>query len=64
MLFSVIIPVYNTGNDLQRALNSVLVQEGDFDDYEVLAVDDGSTDSLTLDILANYETSINFRVIR
>lgn len=39
---SVIIPVYNAADFLPRAVGSVLMQE--FDDYEVILVDDGSTD--------------------
>lgn len=39
---SVIIPVYNAADFLSRAVGSVLMQE--FDDFEVILVDDGSTD--------------------
>jgi len=39
---SVIIPVYNTGEDLDRCAESVLAQT--MDDYEVIFVDDGSSD--------------------
>ena len=39
---SVIIPVYNSASRLQRCLDSVLRQR--FADYEVILVDDGSTD--------------------
>ena len=41
-LFSVVIPAYNYAESLSRALESVLLQPGN--DYEVLIVDDGSTD--------------------
>lgn len=41
---SVIIPVYNTMPDLERCLESVVAQNlGDYS-YEIIAVDDGSTD--------------------
>ena len=49
MLFSVIIPVYNTGEDLRRSLDSILVQKGNFSYYEVVVVNDGSYDQDTLD---------------
>ncbi|WP_281645898.1 glycosyltransferase family 2 protein [Parendozoicomonas sp. Alg238-R29] len=42
-LFSVIIPAYNYGKTLGRALESVLCQSGS--DYEVLVINDGSTDN-------------------
>jgi len=41
--FSIIIPVYNTGEYLKKCLDSVFEQ--DFDDYEVIIVNDGSTDN-------------------
>jgi glycosyltransferase involved in cell wall biosynthesis len=43
---SIIIPVYNVEEYLDRCLNSVLDQE--FTSYEVILVDDGSTDSSPL----------------
>ncbi len=42
ILFSIILPVYNVRDYLERCLLSVLVQSGG--DYEVILVDDGSTD--------------------
>lgn len=43
MLFSFIIPVYNTSKYLDKCLASVLCQKGA--DYEILLIDDGSTDN-------------------
>lgn len=43
MFFSVIIPIYNSAKSLTRCLESVKKQN--FDDFEVIMVDDGSIDS-------------------
>lgn len=43
MFFSIIIPVYNVENYIEQCLESVVTQE--FDSFEVILVDDGSTDS-------------------
>ena len=42
-LFSVVIPTYNRAEKLQRTIESVLAQS--FPSFEVLVMDDGSTDS-------------------
>lgn len=42
MRFSIIIPVFNVEKELRRCLDSVLNQS--FKDFEVIVVDDGSTD--------------------
>ena len=54
-LVSVIIPTYNRGWILTEALDSVRAQ--DFKDYELIVVDDGSTDN-TREILDTYEKDI------
>ena len=41
--FSILIPVYNVEKYLEQCLNSVINQT--FCDYEVIIVDDGSTDN-------------------
>lgn len=43
LFFSIIIPIYNTEKFLKECIESVLAQT--FKDYEVLLVDDGSTDT-------------------
>lgn len=48
---SVIIPAYNQGEYLKRAIQSVLEQT--FSDFEVIVVDDGSTDS-TPDVVKEF----------
>lgn len=42
MRFSIIMPVYNTGEILRTAIDSILSQS--FQDFELLLIDDGSTD--------------------
>ena len=54
-LVSVIIPTYNRGWILKEAIDSVLAQ--DFTDFELIVVDDGSTDN-TQDILSSYKEDI------
>ena len=54
-LVTVIIPTYNRGWIIQQAIDSVLDQ--DFNDYELIVVDDGSEDN-TLEILKAYGKAI------
>ena len=49
---SVIVPVYNTAQYLPRCLDSILNQ--DFEAYEVICVNDGSSDN-SIEILREYE---------
>lgn len=42
MRFSVVIPTYNRKGALRQCVRALLVQ--DYDDYEIIVVDDGSTD--------------------
>ena len=48
--FSIVIPTYNRAEKLVKAVNSILEQE--FFRYEIIVVDDGSTDS-TQDMVAD-----------
>ena len=49
---SIIMPVYNSEKYLKEAIDSILLQ--DFTDYELLCIDDGSTDSSS-DIIKSYD---------
>ena len=49
--FSIIVPVYNIEKYLERTITSLL--ENTFNDYEIIIVNDGSTDN-SLNILNNY----------
>ncbi len=51
---SVVIPVYNAERFLQESINSVLSQT--FTDFEIVIVDDGSTDG-SADVVRSYSDS-------
>ena len=60
-MISVIINVYNGEKYIKRCIDSVLAQS--FKDYEVICIDDGSSDN-SLDILKKYEKILkNCKVI-
>ena len=42
MFFSIVIPIYNVSKFVRRGVECILAQ--DFDDFELILVDDGSTD--------------------
>lgn len=50
--FSIIVPVYNVEKYLRECIQSVLDQ--DFNDYEIICVNDGSTDG-SLDIILSFD---------
>jgi glycosyltransferase involved in cell wall biosynthesis len=54
---SVIIPAYNSARYLQEAVDSVLAQT--FDDFEVLVIDDGSTDD-TEAVMRRYGAPVRY----
>jgi len=57
---NVIIPVYNYGKYLRQAIQSVLSQQ--FDDYEIIVINDGSTDN-TAEVLREFESHPKIRLI-
>ena len=58
MFLSIIIPAYNCSATIRRVLNSILLQELDKDDYEVIVIDDNSTDGFQ-NILEEYKMLMN-----
>lgn len=54
---SVVIPTYNRADYLQEAIDSVLAQA--YTDYEIIVLDDGSTDN-TKEALAHYKDKIKY----
>ena len=59
MKFTVVIPLYNKEQYIAETLDSVKKQS--FDDYEVLIINDSSTDN-SLSIAQSYETDNRFHV--
>lgn len=52
---SIVMPVHNTGKYLRECLNSILNQT--YKDWELICVDDNSTDDETISILNEYRSS-------
>lgn len=61
MLLSFIVPVYNTGKYLDDCIKCILNQQGN--DYELILVDDGSYDEITLNILEKYSYDEKVHII-
>lgn len=55
-MISVVIPLYNKEPIIEKTLNSVLSQ--DYSDFEVVIVDDGSTDNSVAQVEAIYDSRI------
>lgn len=61
MKISFVIPTYNSSLYIERCLDSIFSQKLFLDDYEVIVVDDGSTDN-TVGVLEDYKKKYeNFR---
>ena len=52
MILSIIIPVYNVEAYIEECLNSVINQTASKNDYEVIVINDGSSDK-SLSIVEN-----------
>lgn len=63
MLLSIIIPVYNSADTLEYSINSILNQDLNVKDYEVIFVNDGSIDNSKEIILKYNEKFNNFKYL-
>lgn len=59
--FSIIIPLYNKAKYICKSIDSVLVQS--FDDFEIIVVDDGSTDDSKSIVQNHYKHLDNLSII-
>lgn len=60
---SIIIPVYNTGKYLEKCLTSCIQQDVPHDNYEIICVNDGSTDNSLVLLNKFKERYANVKVI-
>ena len=58
MFLSIIVPIYNAEQYLDECLESLLKQNIPSDEYEIICVNDGSTDNTSV-ILKNYEKRVH-----
>ncbi|MDR0984628.1 MAG: glycosyltransferase family 2 protein [Ruminococcus sp.] len=61
-MISIIMPVYNRSDIVEFSLDSIALQTLSQDEFEVIVVDDCSTDN-TIEVLNSYRKIKNFRVI-
>lgn len=61
LIISIIVPVYNAQNYIEKCINSILNQ--DMENYEVIVINDDSTDS-TAEILKKYAKDKKIVLIR
>ena len=62
MDISIIVTSYNYGSYIERCIRSCLDQNYPSDKFEVIVVDDKSTDQ-TLEIIEKFKANPNFRII-
>jgi GT2 family glycosyltransferase len=60
-LVSILMPIYNYGNRINQTLNSVFNQ--DYTNYEIILVDDGSTDEFVKLKLKQLESNEKIKVV-
>lgn len=62
MKFSIVIPLYNKSYSIKRCIDSVLAQS--YSNFEIILVNDGSTDSSLSIVMDSYATQIDRKLIR
>ncbi len=62
MFLSIVIPIYNAQSYIDECLQSCLCQDIDKNDYQIICVDDGSTDN-SLNILNDYQKAYSNIVV-
>lgn len=62
IILSIIVPVYNVEKYIKQCLESIVSQNVDKDYYEVIVVNDGTQDT-SMDIVYNYTSKCNMRVL-
>jgi glycosyltransferase involved in cell wall biosynthesis len=60
-LVTIVVPAFNVSKTISATLQSLLTQT--FDDYEILVIDDGSTDA-TQDILRSFSAQSKMRIVQ
>lgn len=60
-LLSVVIPYYNLGKTLPETIDSI--KESEYKKYEIVIVNDGSTDQDSIDVLKKYENDKQIRIV-
>lgn len=60
-LLSIVIPYYNLGKTLPETIESV--KETEYKNFEIIIVNDGSTDKESLEVLKKYENDNKIRII-
>lgn len=58
MLFSIIIPAYNSAAFIHHCLDSIIAQDFPKEEYEILVIDDSSTDN-TIGVIEHYTSKLN-----
>ncbi len=60
-LISVVIPYYNLGKTLPETIESI--EQNTYKNYEIIIVNDGSSDKESIEVLKNYENDSKIRII-